>query len=154
MGERAFDLLLELGFTGKKCNLRFERKSPHWPSCSSPIGRTSRSEEKPLQSPQGVEFWKTRSYRISTQQKKRVCKFKVYRDLIVQKYYDESVRNLSTNLLRRLSGDQLQKETDHLIGTSAHAPQHPMVTYTGWDGHSRPWPSWDIAPMSLSLWKS
>ncbi|GFW12882.1 hypothetical protein TNCV_3328151 [Trichonephila clavipes] len=23
-----------------------------------------------------------------------------------------------------------QRQTDHLIGSSAHAPQHPMVTYT------------------------
>ncbi|GFX48820.1 hypothetical protein TNCV_902021 [Trichonephila clavipes] len=44
MGERAFDL--ELGLAGKKCNQRRERNSPHWPSCSSPIGRKSRSEEK------------------------------------------------------------------------------------------------------------
>ncbi|GFW07083.1 hypothetical protein TNCV_3692791 [Trichonephila clavipes] len=37
--------------------------------------------------------------------------------------------------------------TDHLIGTSAHAPQRLVVTY----GHSRPWPSKAFAPLSLSI---
>ncbi|GFV87306.1 hypothetical protein TNCV_4032781 [Trichonephila clavipes] len=27
---------------------------------------------------------------------------------------------------------EVSLQTDHLIGTSAHAPQRPMVPYTGW----------------------
>ncbi|GFU19350.1 hypothetical protein TNCV_3032681 [Trichonephila clavipes] len=39
-------------------------------------------------------------------------------------------------------------QTNHQIGTSAHAPQCPMVKYTG--GNSRSWPSWAVRPLSLS----
>ncbi|GFS52062.1 hypothetical protein TNCV_1104841 [Trichonephila clavipes] len=45
---------------------------------------------------------------------------------------------------------EVSLQTDYLIGTSAQVPQHPMVTYTG-KGNSKLWPSWAVAPLSLSL---
>ncbi|GFV67022.1 hypothetical protein TNCV_357081 [Trichonephila clavipes] len=52
-----------------------------------------------------------------------------------------------TQQLRTATGCQ----TDHLIGTTAHAPQRPMVTHTGMDTVG---PSWDVAPLSLSFYLS
>ncbi|GFU91940.1 hypothetical protein TNCV_3765651 [Trichonephila clavipes] len=40
--------------------------------------------------------------------------------------------------------------TDHLIRTSAHAPQCPN-SQVYWNGHSRTWPSWAVVPLRLSL---
>ncbi|GFX83336.1 hypothetical protein TNCV_908541 [Trichonephila clavipes] len=46
-------------------------------------------------------------------------------------YAHGSIKEYQACLETTLVGDSLQ--TDHLIGTSAHAPQRPMVTYTGRD---------------------
>ncbi|GFW03599.1 uncharacterized protein TNCV_3988181 [Trichonephila clavipes] len=38
---------------------------------------------------------------------------------------------MSTKLSRGLKTLRVSLQTDHLIGTYAHAPNHPMVSYTG-----------------------
>ncbi|GFW46094.1 hypothetical protein TNCV_3277111 [Trichonephila clavipes] len=45
-------------------------------------------------------------------------------------------------------------QTDHLIGTSAHAPQHPLITYTEMGTVGLGPQAFDDGPRNFELWPS